>query len=94
MISEITLNPLRVAFSFELALTVQFNIMIWILQMMVNDLYGNCLVQTALEVSNTEQFTNMLARINHYRNIAKRFTYEPRIISMIEKLFKEGGELS
>lgn len=59
--------------------------------MMVNDQYGNYLVQTALEVSNTEQFTNMISRINHYRNIAKRFTYDPHIISMIEKLIENGG---
>lgn len=62
--------------------------------MMVNNQYGHYLVQTALEVSNSEQFTNMISRINNYRKIAKRFNYEPNIILMIEKLIQKGGEYS
>ncbi|KAJ4813325.1 Pumilio [Rhynchospora pubera] len=61
------------------------------LQMMAYDQYGNCLVQTALEVSNSEQLVNMISRIIHYLNVAKRFTYELSFISMIEKLIQTGG---
>ncbi|KAJ3705162.1 hypothetical protein LUZ61_008867 [Rhynchospora tenuis] len=61
------------------------------LQMMVYDQYGNHLVHTALELSNSEQLVNMISRINHYLTVAKRFTYEPSFISMIEKLIQTGG---